>query len=69
MPAVVAAIVGVLAIGWFIFSGMTKDNVVTGTKTGYGPGNMPPAPTFTIPPPPDGSGVSTPPAAGARPGP
>lgn len=72
VPVLIAAGVAVVVVGWFAFSAMSGDGVETGTKTGYGPGNMPPPPNFKIPPPPEGAAgggpANGPPPAGIRPG-
>ena len=72
VPVLVAAALVVVVVGWFAFAKMSEDGVQTGTKTGYGPNDMPPPPTFKIPPPPqDGAGGATgsvPPPAAVRPG-
>jgi hypothetical protein len=61
LPVILAIAVVVVIVGWIAFAKTSEDPVFTGTKTGYGPNNPPPKPTFTIPPMPEGAGKTPPP--------
>jgi hypothetical protein len=62
VPVILAVAAVVVIVGWIAFSKASEDPVFTGTKTGYGPNNPPPKPSFTIPPMPEGAGAGkTPP--------